>query len=70
MPDKIRAWLSGLFTGVAVAHLLPLIIRHNLEIAGKFLTTRAALITTIISGVLAAFFYFWRPKKDEQNKVE
>jgi len=46
-------WLSGFLAAAAVVHAVPLIIRHDLIIAGVQLTTTATVITTVVSMLLS-----------------
>lgn len=47
-------WTSGFLAAIGVVHLLPLVIRHTLEIGGAYLSTEAAVGTTLVAFALSA----------------
>ncbi|MCO4760909.1 MAG: hypothetical protein KC502_05355 [Myxococcales bacterium] len=50
-------WISGFLAAVCTVHAVPLIIRHDLVIAGIQLSTTAALATAIFT-LIAGFGAF------------
>ena len=47
-------WGSGFLAAFGGAHAVPLLIRHDLVIAGLRLTTTATLVTAVVSFALSA----------------
>lgn len=54
-PQKtnLLIWTSGFFTAIALAHVLPFLVRHRLEIGGQWLDYNIAFWTTFVSAILA-----------------